>query len=483
MVITITDAVVEDFSTPTATSHTQNLSNANAGDVRVVVIAANPDGTGTVPTINLPSGWTALGTQTNHGAASDGMLWAIYRVVQGGDGGTVTITTTQTCMMATICTTYIGVDNSTPIDVTTPTYDVTENPPTSPAITTVTDGARIIYATLVDGAPGFGDSDIPSGTTLRGTMVNNPPSNGQNLGVADIEDVSAGANAAADWGGGAGTEEAVSLSAALRPQLGGNYDQDRFRARNDDGDETDATWKADLNIDWNQEDDINVRVRFGIEELDDVEELDVEFRLQYNKNSGGWNDVDASSTNVRSSASPNVTDGIDTTEQLGMPGTFVTPNAGFDEVDGVVGGSSLDFTTTVNQEVELEFCFQVRGVDTADNDTIQLRVVKEDGTVLGTYTNTPTMTIFDDLYHIAGISRDFSLDPLGNVRCILLKQDGAAEASRIYTIIAHQNSDGSGNYDFRDLTDNDAQYMVIGYNDVATDVRGVTNDTLTPVSQ
>ena len=216
MAITVTDAVVEDFSTPTATSHTQNLSNAVAGDVRVVVIAGNPDGTGTVPTINLPSGWTALGTQTATGAASDGMLWAIYRVVQGGDSGTVTITTTQTCMMATICTTYEGVDNDDPIDATTPTYDVTENPPTSPSITTTTTDTRIIVATLVDGAPGFGDSDIPAGTTLRGTMVNNPPSNGQNLGMADEAQVGIGASGTYDWGAGAGTEEAVSLTVALR---------------------------------------------------------------------------------------------------------------------------------------------------------------------------------------------------------------------------------------------------------------------------
>jgi len=218
--IQVTQTVVEDFNSPTGTTHDITLSDANVGDLWLIVIAANPDGTGTVPNINLPSGWNWAGTQTDHGAASNGMLGIIYRVKQSGDPSVLTTTYTQTCMIAAICITYEGVDQSNPLDVAVPAYDVTENPPTSPDITTVTDGAWIVRATLVDGAPGFSDSDIPSGTTLRGTMVNNPPSNGQNLGVADEIQEFYGNAGSADWGSGARSEEAVSASVALRPATG-----------------------------------------------------------------------------------------------------------------------------------------------------------------------------------------------------------------------------------------------------------------------
>jgi len=82
---------------------------------------------------------------------------------------------------------------------------------------------------------------------------------------------------------------------------------------------------------------------------------------------------------------------------------------------------------------------------------------------------------------VTGDVRDLNLDTVGTVRCILLKHDGAAEASRIYSIIDHVNANGSGLYSFTGITDGDPRYMVIAYNDEATDRRGVTNDNLTPV--
>ncbi len=171
------------------------------------------------------------------------------------------------------------------------------------------------------------------------------------------------------------------------------YEQDSFRGRNDDGSESAATWIATANTNWTQNPDENFRIRFLIEETADEVDDDVTFQLQYNKNGGGWNDVNAASSNVRSSASPNVVDGADTTEQMGGPGTFITNNDGFDEVNGLAGGTVLDFTATANQEVEVEFCVQIRTVDTAPADTIQLRVVRGPSTVLNAYTNTPTITL------------------------------------------------------------------------------------------
>jgi hypothetical protein len=171
---------------------------------------------------------------------------------------------------------------------------------------------------------------------------------------------------------------------------GGSYTQESFRGKEDAGGESDTTWIAALNTNFTWPQDTNLRMRFLVQETADVAEADVSFQLQYNHNGGGWNNVTGSSSVARSSAG-GLTEGGNTTQQIGS-GTFVTPNGGQDESDGIAGGSSLDFTTTVNQEVELEFCFQIRSADTSGGDTIQFRLIK-DGSPLDAYTNTPTVTL------------------------------------------------------------------------------------------
>jgi hypothetical protein len=162
------------------------------------------------------------------------------------------------------------------------------------------------------------------------------------------------------------------------------FDQDSFRGRSDDGNETTATWKASANVGWTQVMDENFRMRFVVQETGDGAAVDKTFQLEYNLNGGGWNDVNGSSSVVRAWASPSMADGTDTTQQVGA-GTFVTPNAGFDEVNGLAGGTSLDFSGS--DEVEVEYCLQIRSADVSDSDTIQLRVKG-----LDSYTNTPTIT-------------------------------------------------------------------------------------------
>jgi len=169
--------------------------------------------------------------------------------------------------------------------------------------------------------------------------------------------------------------------------MAATLDQDGFRGRNDDGSESTATWIAAVNTDWTQDVDENFRVRFHIT-VEDVTVL-LTAQLQYNLNSGGWNDVNASSSVVQSSASPNETDNVITLEQIGGPGSYW--RSWFDEVDGVV--------TTENyfsgEETEPEYCVQIIGTDVADTDTIELRVVGQGAakTALNTYSQTPTITV------------------------------------------------------------------------------------------
>ena len=163
------------------------------------------------------------------------------------------------------------------------------------------------------------------------------------------------------------------------------FDQDSFRGRNDDGNETTATWSADTNIDWTQVVDVNFRVRFVVQETGDGAAADKTFQLEYNLNGGGWNDVNGSSSVVRAWASPNVADGADTTQQIGSGTPVGANNDAFDEVDGLAGSTNLDFSGS--DEVELEYCVQIRSADVVADDTIQLRVKN-----LDSYTSTPTIT-------------------------------------------------------------------------------------------
>lgn len=214
-------STVETFSGTEGTGHTINLpTDAGANEIRVCVIAGSPDGTGTVGSLTLPSGWSWIGTQTETGAFSTGMLSIIYRIWQSGDGNTLGLTYNNPVEVASICTTYEGVDTGTPLDQTVPAYTTGTGNCVSPSITTVTDDAWVHSACLNDGAPaGFGDTSIPSGMTLRGTMVNNPPSNGQNVGHADVEQASLGASGTKTWSNGA-SEEYVASTFALRPGSG-----------------------------------------------------------------------------------------------------------------------------------------------------------------------------------------------------------------------------------------------------------------------
>lgn len=166
-----------------------------------------------------------------------------------------------------------------------------------------------------------------------------------------------------------------------------SIDQQSFRGRNDNGTETTATWKANANVNWSQNVDENFRVRFLLQEDNGGVESNFTAQLQYNLNSGGWNNVTGASNVVRASASPNVTDGADCTQQIGS-GTFITNNDGFDEVDGASGGANLDFAGS--DEVEVEFCVQIRSADVANNDTVQLRIAGAD-----TWTNTPSITVIE----------------------------------------------------------------------------------------
>jgi hypothetical protein len=173
---------------------------------------------------------------------------------------------------------------------------------------------------------------------------------------------------------------------------GAVFDQDSFRGRNDDGNETTATWIAAANADFSHDIDADpkFRIRFLIQETAGVAEADFSEQLQYNLNGAGWNNVTGASSVIRGVLSANYADGANTTQQIGA-GTFIVTNAGMVEGDGgPASATAPDFAGS--DETEFEFMLEIQAADVVNSDTIQLRVTKA-GTALGTYTNTPTVTV------------------------------------------------------------------------------------------
>ncbi len=94
-----------------------------------------------------------------------------------------------------------------------------------------------------------------------------------------------------------------------------------------------------------------------------------DFQLQYEKNStGGFVDVNATSSNLRTVATGDTEDATSTTERLGTSSeTFI--NSVLDEVEGLIAANLAG-----HEELELYFAFEIRSADTTGGDTFELRI-------------------------------------------------------------------------------------------------------------
>ncbi|TAK45255.1 MAG: hypothetical protein EPO27_10570 [Betaproteobacteria bacterium] len=177
------------------------------------------------------------------------------------------------------------------------------------------------------------------------------------------------------------------------------WNQKAFRGRNDNGDQATATWKANQNVNWTQAVDENFRVRFEVQETAACAGNNKVWQLQYNLNAAGWVTVNGASNVVRSTASPNVADAANLTDQLTAgTGTFQGAT-GFDEANGAAGGNSMD--VAASGHAEAEFCVQILSADVANNDTVQLRIT-DNGTAFAAYDATPSITVSESLPEITG---------------------------------------------------------------------------------
>ncbi len=112
-----------------------------------------------------------------------------------------------------------------------------------------------------------------------------------------------------------------------------------------------------------------------------------DYQLQYSLNGGAFTNVTAASTVVQGFTSANLTDAAATTQRLSAgTGSFVAGEIA--ETDGLL----TDWALTANNFSELLFAIQVLAADTAEDDSITFRVLRN-GAVFNTYSVTPTLTV------------------------------------------------------------------------------------------
>lgn len=171
---------------------------------------------------------------------------------------------------------------------------------------------------------------------------------------------------------------AVRPVAAITPV----YDQSAFRGRNSDGNETTATWIAAENANWAiTGTSYHFKIRFVVQETAGGSAAKT-YKLQYSLNGGSWTDVTGSSDPVISDE--NTLDGTATTDQIGGTGTFIAGNfVG-------IGGTSASITIPASGHTEIEY--GILWTSPTPGDSIQFRVIIPVSTVLGAYSNTPTLT-------------------------------------------------------------------------------------------
>ena len=147
----------------------------------------------------------------------------------------------------------------------------------------------------------------------------------------------------------------------------------------------------------NTSQDLTVDTDYGLsirlENTGDAE-TPTSYKLQHNYNSTGYIDTTTSSSYVNIQATGDFADADDVPEYLGLKvpgvGTYLSNNNAALETDGTW---TLSAALGADEAFELHTTIQITSDDVADGNSILFRVVESDGTVIDTYTVTPTCTI------------------------------------------------------------------------------------------
>jgi len=118
------------------------------------------------------------------------------------------------------------------------------------------------------------------------------------------------------------------------------------------------------------------------------------YKWQYKKNAGSWTAVTDTSSVAKASATGDFANGADVQEYITGAGTYVTNNNAALDTTGTL---TLAAVLGASQSFESHLNFQIVSGDVADEDTVYLRLVYEDGTAFDSYgtadTNIPAITV------------------------------------------------------------------------------------------
>jgi len=145
---------------------------------------------------------------------------------------------------------------------------------------------------------------------------------------------------------------------------------------------------------------------------------------------------------------------------------------------GGSGDDTTDGTAWVSRSVDLS----ESGANTNSNTQVRLWIETDGPTNAwhGDYgIDTVQIVGTPAAYKLEGVTKDNAGSVLGTCECFLCKDNGDNTAS----FIDYDQSDGSGNYSFTGIQDNDAAYFVISWKDNTPHVFDVTDHVLQPVEE
>ena len=271
------------------------------------------------------------------------------------------------------------------------------------AWTDVTTGSSVVRPTTSGGAPDKGATtqQLGSGTFTAGEIVAGTEAVAEDIGVTAGQEtelewvltlIGAGITATDtiefrtqyDTGSGYVTADTVTVTPTITVTAP-DMTQDGFRWRNDDGDETSATWRAALNTDITPDGSVETfRLRWSILNSGGGSSDFDDWEIHVSKNGGGYAAI--GSGDWEFVASPNVADAEVTTQQISS-GKFRVGE--IREAAGLVSWTNWGHSDVAR--MELEGVFAPKAALTA-GDVYDFRVYRN-GVALDAYTQTPRVTV------------------------------------------------------------------------------------------
>ena len=168
--------------------------------------------------------------------------------------------------------------------------------------------------------------------------------------------------------------------------------QSHYRFGVNDGTEATHTWHAAEDANPAQgviPVDTTFLLRFTIQaDATGLNNLDAEFQVR--KNGGAYQNITTTSTIVKAVTPTTFANAAHTTKRLSGTGTFESSSQGC-TTDGIAGGAQFDIVASGNGET---ICgLQIVSADVVHGDVLDFRLTRDGGTLLDTYSVTPSITV------------------------------------------------------------------------------------------